>query len=49
LKQQEITEDNTKINSDIYVILKISGIWENDTCYGLTFKCAKTTEEYNTI
>jgi len=45
MNQQETTEDITKINSDIYVILKISGIWENDTCYGLTFKCAKTIEE----
>ena len=26
------------INSNIQLILKISGLWENDTTYGVTFK-----------
>jgi hypothetical protein len=43
--QTEQNSDITNINNDIYVILKISGIWENENCYGLTFKCAKIIEE----
>jgi hypothetical protein len=43
--EQEQSNDASKTNNNILVILKISGIWENDTSYGLTFKCSKTMEE----
>ena len=29
------------------IIIKISGIWESKTEYGLTFRCIKTTNQYN--
>jgi len=35
-----ITENGDKINNSLFM-LKISGIWENDTQYGLTYKFMK--------
>jgi hypothetical protein len=29
------------------IIIKISGIWESKTEYGLTFRCIKTEKQYN--
>ena len=29
------------------IIIKISGIWESKTEYGLTFRCIKTNKQYN--
>jgi hypothetical protein len=48
MNTNHITETNnhiTETNTDMYVILKISGIWENDTYYGVTFKCTKPMTE----
>lgn len=37
--------DSLKVSNDLTVMLKISGIWENENCYGVTFKCSKTMTE----
>jgi len=37
--------DIPRTTSDLSVVLKISGIWENENCYGVTFKCSKTMTE----
>ena len=36
-----------KINKCCNIIIKISGIWESKTEYGLTFRCIKTEKQYN--
>jgi len=39
---------NTLKNIDnCNIIIKISGIWESKTEYGLTFRCIKTEKQYN--
>jgi hypothetical protein len=43
--QLEEDGDSPKISNDLTVMLKISGIWENENCYGVTFKCSKTMTE----
>jgi len=37
--------DSLKVSNELTVMLKISGIWENENCYGVTFKCSKTMTE----
>tara|TARA_X000000368_G_scaffold403856_1_gene379262 strand:+ start:2375 stop:2848 length:474 start_codon:yes stop_codon:yes gene_type:complete len=40
--------NNTLKNIDnCNIIIKISGIWESKTEYGLTFRCIKTEKQYN--
>ena len=34
-------------NPSLDIIIKISGIWESKTEYGLTFRCIKTEKKYN--
>ena len=36
-----------KQNAHCNIIIKISGIWESKTEYGLTFRCIKTEKKYN--
>ena len=36
-----------KKNDVCNIIIKISGIWESKTDYGLTFRCIKTEKQYN--
>lgn len=36
-----------KQNAHCNIIIKISGIWESTTEYGLTFRCIKTEKKYN--
>ena len=38
-----ISENGDKINNSLFM-LKISGIWENDTQYGLTYKFMKISD-----
>ena len=44
-----INEKNNPIKSisSCDIIIKISGIWESKTEYGLTFRCIKTEKKYN--
>ena len=32
---------------NIHLVIKISGIWESKTEYGLTFRCIKVNQKYN--
>lgn len=44
-----INERNNQLkkNNCCNIIIKISGIWESKTEYGLTFRCIKTEKQYN--
>ena len=44
-----INERNNQLKKHNYcnIIIKISGIWESKTDYGLTFRCIKTEKQYN--
>lgn len=42
-----INEYLEKTNKNVTLIIKISGLWESKTDYGLTFRCMKAKKKYN--
>ena len=47
IKWSNEDKEFVKQNAHCNIIIKISGIWESTTEYGLTFRCIKTEKKYN--